>query len=131
MGQDETGRPVELVLEARNAEYDENDPRWAGQVADLHDMLRSEAGDVRRQITPVAGRKGGIEQVILALGSAGAFSAAVAVIRMWLARDRKRVLEVSATVAGKKRAWKVAGTDATDDTLKEMMREVMSLTGGR
>lgn len=131
MGRETSGSPVELVIAASNAAYDENDPRWTGQVADLHDKLRSEAGDVRRKVTPVAGKKGGIEQVILALGSAGAFSAAVAVIKMWLARDRQRVLEVSATVAGKKHAWKVAGTDATDDTLKELMREVMTLTGGR
>jgi hypothetical protein len=44
--------------------------------------------------------KVGPEAVILALGSAGAITAAVEALRLWLARDRGRRVQLSWTVGG-------------------------------
>jgi hypothetical protein len=121
----------EVVVEARSARFDENDARWLGQVKDLHDGLREQAGDVRKVVTPVAGRKGGIEEVILALGSAGAFTAAVTVFKAWIARDRGRTLTIRTKVDGKESQFEVSGTAADDATLKKLMEMAVGRVGGK
>ena len=40
------------------------------------------------------GTKGGADQVIVALGSAGSFTAVVDCLRAWLGRDRDRRIDV-------------------------------------
>ena len=113
---------VELVIAATSARFDENDARWVDQVADLHQTLRAQGVDVRREIFPVPGRKGGIEQVVLALGSAGVFTNLVTAFKSWIKRDRGRALRISVKVDGKVREYEVSGTDADDATLKELMK---------
>src|SRR5262245_42309357 len=98
---DASGPSVDIVVEAASGRFDENDPRWQAQVADLHETLKTAGGDVKKRITPVPGRKGGIEEVILALGSAGVFTNAITAFRSWLKRDRGRELKLKATVDGK------------------------------
>ena len=77
---------LEVGLVALNERYDDDDPRWRDQVADLVHELRRETESVQSRRAPVPGTKGTVDQLILALGSAGAFTAAVDVVRAWLAR---------------------------------------------
>jgi hypothetical protein len=79
-------RPVSLQLTPGSDRFDPNDVRWARQVDGLWRALEEQAGVVQRSIVQVPGKKGGVDVIILALGSAGAISAAVEVIRMWLGR---------------------------------------------
>lgn len=85
---------AELVLEARTDKYDPQDDRWHDQVAELLSELNRGGGKVRQESESVAGKKGDVSTIILALGSAGAITAAVEIVRAWLARDQTRSLRV-------------------------------------
>ncbi len=76
--------------------------------------LQQEVGGVRREIRPGQGTKGGPESLILALGSAGAFTAAVQFFRAWLGRDRTRRLDITWTDGDGVQRITVSG-DAIDD----------------
>jgi hypothetical protein len=89
---------IEMQLIAHSDRYDDEDPRWLDQVADLTSELRRETEAVRHRREPAPGAKGAADQMILALGTAGAFKLAVDVVRTWLARDKSRSLRI--TVSG-------------------------------
>lgn len=91
----------ELVLAPGTASFDPEDDRWRQQVSLLFTNLEAEVGGVRREFTTVAGTKGSAASVILALGSAGAFTAALQFFRAWLDRDKSRHLEVGIDVDGR------------------------------
>ncbi|AEM84200.1 effector-associated constant component EACC1 [Streptomyces violaceusniger] len=88
---------VELTITTGTAKFALEDQRWLDQVATLHAALRGEAGTISRRGVPEPGAKGAVEAVILALGSSGALTAAVACFRTWLARDKTRALTVTWT----------------------------------
>jgi exopolyphosphatase/pppGpp-phosphohydrolase len=88
---------VEIGLVATNERFDDEDPRWRDQVADLVDELRREAGSLHSRRTAIPGTKGALDNLILVLGSAGAFTAAVEIVRAWLARDKHRSVALTFT----------------------------------
>lgn len=81
---------VEFTINTESDRFDPEDDRWFAQTNELYAALRAEVSGVRTEVTPVPGTKGVVEAIILALGSAGAFSAAVDCFRAWLARDKSR-----------------------------------------
>jgi membrane-associated two-gene conflict system component 1 (EACC1) len=85
-----TSDALEVTLSARTDRYDADDDRWLDQVAELRRTLRQETGAVQAAPAAVAGMKGAVDQLILALGSAGAFTTTVEMLRVWLARDKTR-----------------------------------------
>src|SRR5260221_9099120 len=85
--------PFELEIDPRNEKYYPDDDRWRDQVATLYADLHAQVDTVRRE-RPVEGAKGTIDQLIIALGSAGALSAVVDCFRAWLGRDRDRRIDV-------------------------------------
>jgi hypothetical protein len=89
--------PATFELAFSNAALPPNDPRWRTQVDNLLTDLKRGGGDVRRELTAVAGTKGGMETIILALGTSGAVTAAVTAFRLWLARPGKRSATVTYT----------------------------------
>ena len=125
MGTPEEGQALELVIEAKTDRYDPTDDRWRGQVSQLHTSLREEVGGVRRERSAVPGTKGVVETVILALGSAGAFTAAVECFRAWLRRDRTRSLEISWWGDGRQERVVIRG-DAIDSAALHAVAEAMS-----
>ena len=118
----EEGDPLELVIEPRSDRYDADDDRWREQASDFFATLDKEVGDVRRETTPVEGTKGGLSSVILALGSAGAFTVSLDFFRAWLGRDRTRRLDISWTVDGKEERVSVTG-DAIDTGALDKLAE--------
>jgi Effector Associated Constant Component 1 len=92
MGTDDDA--VELVLEPSHATMDADDDRFARHVDDLKIALKEEVGGLRADSTPTAGARGGFEEILLALGSSGAITAAVAVFKAWLARDKARKVTI-------------------------------------
>ena len=62
--------PLELVVEPRNDRYDPDDDGWRDQVATLYADLDAQVDTVHRA-RPVQGAKGAVDQLIVALGSAG------------------------------------------------------------
>jgi hypothetical protein len=115
---------VELTLTTHSDRFDTGDDAWLAQEADLMASLRAEV-PVRRDMVAAPGEKGLVESIILALGSAGAFKAAVDCLRAWLARDRTRRIELAWTVDGREERIVLQGTaidDAEFARLAELVR---------
>jgi hypothetical protein len=121
--------PFELAVEPRNDEYDPDDGRWRDQVATLYADLDTQVDTVRRG-RPVEGAKGAVDQLIIALGSAGAFSAAVECFRAWLGRDRARRIDVRWDDNGVERSVTLAGEAVDMETVREIAKAAVDRVGG-
>jgi hypothetical protein len=116
---------VELELEPGSSRFDPSDERWLRQVADFAQELDHAVGEVSRHDTPMIGKKGTAEQIILSLGSAGAFTASVEFIKAWLGRDRGRRLRIKWFENGKLQSLELSGEnldDAAFDRIKSLAR---------
>jgi|SRR6516165_6030094 hypothetical protein len=118
----------EVTVEARNEQYDPDDVRWLDQVATLYTDLHAEVGAVKRG-DPVKGTKGTIDQLIIALGSAGAFTATVDCLRAWLERDRNRRVEVRWDENGLERSVTLTGEAVDAATIREIGRAAVDRVG--
>ena len=98
-----------------------SDQRWRNQVDGLLTDLKRNGGEVRKEITPVAGGKGGTEAIILALGSSGAIAAAVTIFKVWISRSIDRVMEVEGVVDGRKVKLKITGK-MDETTLRQALK---------
>lgn len=126
----DSGTGVELQLTAHSDRFDEGDENWLAQEADLLESLRSEVGGVRRDMTAVPGQKGMVETVIMALGSAGAFKAAVQCLQAWLSRDRTRRIELAWTVDGHEEKIVLQGTAVDPKTFEKLAEIVRARAAG-
>lgn len=115
---------MSMTIRPAHSAYNPSDDRWLTQVNLLLADLKAGGGDVERKVTPVPGQKGGPETIILALGTSGAITAAVEVIKAWLGRDRKRSLELALDRDGKKETVSVTGTVDTA-TLTHFMEKAL------
>jgi hypothetical protein len=68
-------------------------------LSDVHDepglVVKQESAATQRSL-----RKGGIQDLVLAPGSAGAAWAVVRITKLWLARDRRRTIDLSISRPG-------------------------------
>lgn len=112
----------ELRIEPTTGRFDPDDDRWRAQVAEMVADLGRDVDGVRREHTPVPGTKGSLETLVVALGSAGAFTAAVELFRSWLGRDRSRGLDISWSSDGNTHRVSVRG-DAIDETAIQAVAE--------
>lgn len=118
--------PLDVTVEPGSIEFSPDDPGWRAQVVALRTALR-DAGvdDVRREEIPSPGHKAGVEMLIVALGSSGAITAAVEVIRAWLVRDQSRVLKVTYRDGDRRVSVQVDGTTVSDDTIKGALQSAL------
>ena len=119
----------ELLIEPRNEQYDPDDDRWRSQVTLLCAELDAQVDTVHRG-QPTAGAKGALDQVILALGSAGAFTAAVECLRAWLGRDRDRRVDVRWQENGVERSLTLTGQAVDAATIREIAKVAVRQGGG-
>lgn len=120
--------PLEVRFVPLNDRFDEDDPRWLKQVADLVQDLRRGTDSVQSRRTPVSGTKGTVDQLILSLGSAGVFSIAVQMLRTWLARDKHRAVELTFTDSeGRTRTVRVSADNAGSDALAPLISAAATL----
>jgi hypothetical protein len=120
---------IDVVLVPGTDRFDPDDDRWREQVAVFMAELQREVGGVRRTSTPVEGTKGAVDTVILALGSAGAFTAAVEMFRSWLGRAKDRRLDISWTRDGQEETISLSGTSFDSETLGKLAEAVLARTG--
>jgi len=120
----------QISIAPRSERYDPDDDRWRAQVGDMAIGLQQEVGGVRRRVQAAGGAKGGPETLVIALGSAGAFTAAVQFLRAWLGRDRTRSLEVSWTVGDEERRISVKGEAIDDEAIATLAAAAASCIGG-
>ena len=121
--------PFKLTVDPRNDQYDPDDDRWLDQVALLRQALDAQV-DVIPGERQVPGAKGAIDQLIIALGSAGAFQAAVDCFRAWLGRDRDRRIDIRWTSGGVERSVTLTGESVDVDTMKDVAKAAASQLGG-
>ena len=111
--------PFKFTVDARNDQYDPDDDRWLGQVATLYQALDASVDLVTDQ-RQAPGAKGAIDQLIVALGSAGAFEAVVVCFRSWLARDRDRRIDIRWAAGGVERSVTLTGDAMDTATLRDL-----------
>ena len=119
----------EVAVEPRNDHYDSDDDGWRDQVATLYADLDAQVDTVRRG-RPMAGTKGTIDQLIVALGSAGAFQAVVDCLRAWLGRDRDRRIDVRWEENGVERSVTLTGEAVDAETVREIAKAAVARAGG-
>jgi hypothetical protein len=128
MSPDSSGS-FEIALEPRNGDYEQHDERWQSQVVGLISELRREV-DVERRGTPVEGSKGTLDELVVALGSAGAFTATVECLRAWLGRDRSRRIDVRWNEDGKARHVTLTGDAIDVESVREIAKAAAHRVGG-
>jgi hypothetical protein len=124
-----TDGTFEVAVEPRNDRYDPDDDGWRDQVVTLYADLDAQVDTVRRA-RPVAGSKGAIDQLVIALGSAGVFGAVVDCLRAWLGRDRDRRIDVRWTEDGMERSVTLTGEDVDNRTVREIAAAAVARAGG-
>lgn len=118
-----------LAVEPQTDEYEPDDDRWRDQVATLYTELHGRVDTVRRA-RPVEGTKGTVDQVILALGSAGAFTAALECFHAWLRRDRSRRIDVRWNEDGVERFVTLTGDAVDVESVRMIARAAAQRVGG-
>lgn len=122
-------RRLELVVEPHNDDYDPADERWRAQVGGFYRELGARVDTYRRgRFSP--GTKGTVDEVILALGSSGALTAAVECFRAWLQRDKSRRIDVRWDEDGVERHVTFSGDNVDSATVKEIARAAAARVGG-
>jgi hypothetical protein len=112
---------MEFDVEPVSERFDPLDDRWLAQVAHLATELGREVGGVRRRSAPAAGKKGDLGAIVLALGSAGAFTAAVEVLKAFVARDQGRSVRLSWHEDGRLASLEVSGRGVDDATVTRVL----------
>ena len=121
--------PFQLTVNPRNDQYDPDDGRWLDQVGLLYQSLDAQVDVIHGQ-REVPGAKGAIDQLIIALGSAGAFQAAVTCFRAWLERDRDRRIDIRWSSGGAERSVTLTGEAVDVETLRDLAKVAASQAGG-
>jgi len=122
-------RRLELVVEPRSDDYEAADDRWRVQVGTFYQELADRV-DTYRRGRSVPGTKGTVDEVILALGSSGALTAAVECFRAWLQRDKSRRIDVRWDEEGVERHVTFSGDNVDTATVKEIARAAAARVGG-
>ena len=122
-------RRLELVVEPRSDDYEAADDRWRVQVGTFYRELADRV-DTYRRGRSVPGTKGTVDEVILALGSSGALTAAVECFRAWLQRDKSRRIDVRWDEDGVERHVTFSGDNVDAATVKEIARAAAARVGG-
>lgn len=121
---------MEFVVDPSSERFDGVDDRWLAQVAVLVADLRRDVGTVERRRDAQPGTKGDLGSIVLALGSAGAFAAAVEVIKAFVDRDRGRTVRLSWHQDGRLESFEVGG-QGIDDALLERVVGALELGSER
>jgi hypothetical protein len=125
-----TNDSFELVINPRSDDYEPDDDRWRQQVATLYTELRPHV-DVDRRGGPVEGTKGAIDEVIIAFGSSGAFTAMFECFRAWLRRDRNRRIDVRWDDNGVEHFVTLDGEAVDAESVRLIAKAAADRLGGR
>jgi len=102
---------LELVLHPQHATLD--DDRFGEQVLELTRALKEDIGGVSFRTAPQIGKRGGLPEIILALGTSGAIGATVATLKFWFDRDKARKIAIKVRTKGTEREVEIT-TDAAN-----------------
>jgi hypothetical protein len=123
-------QPFHMSIEPRSEAYHPDADPWRTQVADMVLAFQREVGGLEWETRPVEGTKGGTDALVLALGSAGAFNAAVHFFRAWIERDRDRRVVITWTVCGQTNTVTITGEVIDDEAIAKATDAVTGWIGG-
>jgi hypothetical protein len=88
---------LRLVVTPADDFFKKSDERWQAELFDLQQVLEREVGSTVEPVEVTEGKKGiELVEVILTLGSAGAFTAAVEAFKVWMGKKPdQRKLDVT------------------------------------
>ena len=112
-----SGGQFEIAIEPRSHEYDDDDDRWRNQIIGLYSELRVQVDT--------------LDELIVALGSAGAFTATVECLRAWLGRDRSRRIDVRWDEDGAERFVTLTGDAIDVESVREIAAAAARRVGGQ
>lgn len=115
----------QIILEPASVDYDTDDQRWINQVEQLYRDLEEEVGEIIKVTTPVEGKKGGIEEVILKILTGGLVDAAVEIFKAWLGRDKSRTLTMKIIRDGKEEIFELSVNNISDEILIQTFKKLM------
>lgn len=118
------GNQAEIVLEPTSDRFDDADERWLDHMAGLAEDLRDRVGTTFRP-RPQPGAKGVLNEIVLPLASAGAFTVAADVIKAWLSRDRTRSVRVCLSTDGALQEFELSGASIDNDTFDQVVSSVV------
>jgi hypothetical protein len=110
---------IELVLEPQHPSLD--DERFGKQIVDLTNALKLEVGGVSTRTVAEHGKRGGLPEIILALGTSGAIGAAVAVMKLWFDKDKARKIVIKVRRKGKTREVEISADAANVGELEKLL----------
>jgi hypothetical protein len=112
----------EFVVEPSSSRFEPDDPGWRSQVVALRRaLLDVPDSGLRREERPTPGHKAGVEAIILAVGTSGAVTAAVEILRAWLGRDRGRQIRLTYQDGDREVTVHVDGTTVSDAAIGSTM----------
>lgn len=92
--------------------------------------LRGVAGlRVTEEDAPGTGHKGGLTDLVIALGGPSVVAGVVTVVRLWLSRDRRRSLTIRAARSGEDLVWiEIAGDNIAERTVHEAIQRLLGVS---
>ena len=120
----DTDGGIEVTVEPATDRFDPLDDRWATQVDALVGELASTLGTVTRRHDPVAGTKGGVGTILLAMTSGGVLTASLELLRSWVGRDQSRSVKVSWYENGAVQSVELAGGTTEQVDMSSLARLV-------
>jgi hypothetical protein len=126
------GAELEIVVEPHSLDHDPSDARWIDALDELKAgvkaALRDEDGDLDERETDVEGHKGGVDLLVLALGSSGAITAAASAFKAWLVSGRNREIVIKRREGGRVTEVSVKTVGIGEEHLLEQLRAALSTT---
>lgn len=110
-------------VHGRSDRFDEGDPAWLDQYAELVGTMTHYGVPVSRESTTGAVHKGALETIVVAAGSGDGVRACADAWRAWLGRDRTRWIELIHPVDGADASVVLRAQDVTDDRFDRLVDE--------
>ena len=118
---------MKLVIKPTSDDFDPDDSRWQKQVDELYKNLKNkEEVEAQKEVKTVEGMKGGGAEIIIALGSAGAFTVALEIFKAWLRSGRKRKLGIEIEEGNVIRKYKVTAEGMDKKSVDELMNTALN-----
>ncbi|MGV9212778.1 effector-associated constant component EACC1 [Micromonospora sp. RB23] len=123
--------PVRIVLLPGLSTLTPDDDPLQSATAELVMDLREVDGlRTTEEGIPVVGRKGQWTELVIALGGPSVVAGAVTAMRMWLSRDRRRSLTLTAWRAGEDPLRiEISGDNVAERTVHEAVQRLLLATG--
>lgn len=106
--------------------YEVGSAAWRDELSTLVDLLE-EAGVGREEWREVPNTKGGVAEIIVALGTSGAITATYLAFRAWLGKAKNRRIRLTNKKTGD--SVEIRGDELTEKAFIALARELMSGVG--